>query len=134
MKSWQERGEPYDGYEYTALTPHYFWDGRSHYWTGMAVKGAEDQNPDNPNCCHDLDFFEGGEVTPDAEVLRYLRASLRARGLTHRAAGEKVGYGLSRLRERLYGRRSMRRGDFFALCRLAGVDGRGLDRRGCDEG
>lgn len=25
--SWQERGSPYDGYPYSATTPHYLWDG-----------------------------------------------------------------------------------------------------------
>lgn len=134
MRSWQDRGEPYEGYEYTATTPHYFWDGQSHYWTGMAVKGSEDQDTENPNCCHDLELFEGGEVSPGREALKFLRASLRSRGHTHRSAGERMGFGVSRLRERLYGRKPIRRGDFYALCRLAGVDHRMLERRGEDEG
>lgn len=119
MNTWQERGAPYEGYEYTALMPHYFWDGRAHYWTGMAVKGFEDQYPDNPNCCHDLDIFYGScEV--DGEVLRKLRTEMKNRKISHRRAAEVLGVGIAWLRERIYGRYPFRRAEFNALCRAVG--------------
>lgn len=130
MKSWQERGRPYEGYEYTALTPHYFWDGGKHYWPGMTVKGSEDQDPDNPACCQDLLVYERGEVILNSSELEYLRRSLKKRGLSHRGAGRRMGMGLSRIRSRLYGLLPFRQDDFGVLCRLAGVDPDGLGRRG----
>jgi len=135
VRSWQDRGMPYYGCRYDAQTHHNFWDGRMHYWTGMAVKGSEDQDPDNPNCCHDPAVYERGPVWPGGPGLASLRRALCERGHTHRAAGERLGLGLSSFRQRLYGRRPFSRGEFGHLCRLAGVDPETLlDGGGEDDG
>lgn len=130
MKSWQERGRPYEGYGYDALTPHYFWDGKTHYWPGMVVRGTEDQNPDNPACCQDLAVFERGDVKLGPVELTLLRRGLRRRGHTHKDTAGRLGLGVSCVRSRLYGMIPFRRADFNVLCRLAGVDPTGLGRRG----
>ncbi len=107
---------------YCALTHHIFWDGDYHYWTGMVVKGVEDQNPDNPNCCHDLSIFEGGEVVAERAALVKLRSGLKSSGKSHKEAGARLGMGLSRFRQRLYGRRPFSGVEFNSLCRLAGLN------------
>lgn len=130
MKSWQDKQMPYYGSMYGALTHHNFWDGNYHYWTGMAVKGAEDQDPDNPNCCHDLAVFESGEVEIDHRALKSLRYNLRKNGHTHRAVSERIGRKLSYMRQRLYGQRPFKRAELNLLCRLCRVDPDNLIRRG----
>lgn len=117
---------PYFGSGYNALTDHRFWDGGRHYWTGMTVKGMEDQDPDNPMCCPDLAVYEGGDVAPDPRALAGLRAALGRTGLTHREAADRLDMGLSRMRQRLYGQRPFSRAQFSRLCRMAGVDAEGL--------
>ena len=117
---------PFFGSRYSALTHHRFWDGSRHYWTGMAVEGMGDQDPDNPHCCPDLSIYDGGEVQLGRPELGALRAALKRSGMTHRAAGERLGMGLSRVRQRLYGRRPFTRVHFNQLCRLTGVDPAGM--------
>jgi hypothetical protein len=88
----------------------------------MPVKGMEDQNPQNPNCCPDLIVYEGGAYQPAPEALRTMRHGLQRAGLTHRSAGERLGLGLSSIRQRLYGRHPFTRTEFVQLCRLSGID------------
>jgi len=120
VKSWQDNGSPYFGIHYTALTPHQYWDGQTHYWTGMVVKGQEDQDPANPNCCHAPETFER-EVRLRPTALRQLRRGLYCKGVTHRSAGEAMGLGLSGMRQRLYGKKSFSAAEFRTVCRMAGV-------------
>jgi hypothetical protein len=122
MRSWQDRGMPYYGNRYTALTHHMYWDGQTHYWPAMPVMGMDDQDPENPHCCQDTAVYERGEVCLKRPALARLREELRARGHTHGAAGERLGVGLSSFRQRLYGRRPFSHAEFSLLCRLSGVD------------
>lgn len=133
MKSWQERGRPYEGYEYSGETPHCFWDGRYHYWSGMSVRGTEDQNPENPACCQNLAVYDRTGVSPGPEQLLMMRRGLKRRGLTHRAAGERLGIGESGARLRLYGQAAFSRNDFLVMCRLSGIDPEGLSGDGCED-
>lgn len=133
MKTWQERGKPYEGYEYSGETPNYFWDGRQHYWPGMAVRGSEDQNHDNPACCQNLAVYDRTGVSPPPPHLERMRSGLKKRGLTHRAAGERMGLCEAGVRSRLYGKAEFTRGDFLVMCRLAGVAPEGLDRTGLED-
>ncbi|TLN00097.1 hypothetical protein FDZ71_14850 [bacterium] len=109
------------GEKYGALTDHRFWDGQSHYWTGMAVKGMEDQDPLNHNCCPDLGELAEEEVELDSRELRGLRGRLRERGYTHSAVGRALGVGLSFIRQRLYGQRPFSALDYRAICHLVGI-------------
>jgi len=113
---------PYHGSRYTAQTHHMYWDGGRHYWTGMAVKGMENQNPDNPLCCPDLALYEGEEVAAGPGTLMGLRAAMKRAGLSHRAATERLCVGVTSVRQRLYGRRPFARSEFNRLCRLAEID------------
>lgn len=122
MRTWQDRGMPYYGCRYGALTHHGYWDGGTHYWPGMPVRGMDEQDPDKPQCCQDMEVYERGSVALGRPALRTLRAALSHRGRTHRETGERLGLGLSSLRQRLYGRRAFSRAQFSLLCRLAGVD------------
>lgn len=133
MKSWQDKGMPYYGSNYNALTHHTQWDGRTHYWTGMAVKGFEEQDPDKPNCCHDMALFEPEEVSPDRRALKSLRLNLRAKGHSHRAICERLGQKLSFMRMRLYGERPFKKHEFNALCRMVGLNPDNLLRKGRGE-
>lgn len=133
MRSWQDRGMPYYGSNYSALTPHQYWDGRMHYWTGMPVHGdeeglTEDGQPALPA------LERQGIVKLKKPELESLRSKLKSSGCTHKEAGEELGMGLSRMRERLYGRKHLKRTEFEVLCRLAGIDPAGLIRKGVDEG
>lgn len=130
MKSWQDKQMPYYGSNYGALTHHNLWDGGYHYWTGMAVSGIESQDPDNPNCCHDLAVFESEEIDIDQRALRSLRYNLRKNGHTHRAVAERLGHKLSFMRQRLYGQRPFRKADFNLLCRMCRFEPESLMRRG----
>jgi hypothetical protein len=130
IRTWQDREMPYYEKQYNALTPHYYWDGGMHYWTAMAVKGTEDQDSQNPNCCPLLDDTLEDRQELSSGELRRLRRGLRARGHSHRGAGERLGMGLSRFRQRLYGRRAFLRTEFYQLCRMAALDPKGLKERG----
>lgn len=131
MKTWQDRGSPYMGYEYSATTPHYFWDGKPHYWTGMAIL-SKDEESESPNCCQSEQLMACAELRPSRPTLDHLRHSLRRRGYTHQAASAKISMGISGFRERVYGRRPIRSADFNLLCRLAGVDPKNLSLTGED--
>jgi hypothetical protein len=120
-RAFKDRGLPRGETAYGALTDHRFWDGRPHYWTGMAVKGMEDQDPLNFNCCPDLEEYEGEEVELSGRELRGLRERLRSRGHSHRAAGYRIGMGVSQLRQRLYGQRPFLRNEYRQLCDMAGI-------------
>ncbi len=120
IRSWQDRGMPFWATRYEALTDNRFWDGGRHYWTGMAVKGREEQDPSNFNCCPNLSLYEDEEVEVDLASLRELRAGLNGLGVTHKRAGEELGVGISHLRQRLYGQRPFTRGQLTALGKMAG--------------
>jgi hypothetical protein len=122
MRSWQDRGEPFFEVHYTALTHHSLWDGGRHYWPGMPVKGMDDQDPANPHCCQELALYEGEEVQLDKNALVRLRRGLRHQGHTHKGAGDRMGMGLARMRQRLYGKRPLTRNQLVKLCVLANIE------------
>jgi hypothetical protein len=129
MRSWQDRGTPFYEVHYTALTHHSLWDGKRHYWPGMPVPGMDDQDPANPHCCQDLSIYEGEEVQLDSDALVKLRHGLRHRGHTHSKAGDRMGMGLARMRQRLYGRRPLTRTQLTKLCTLAGFEPSDLETK-----
>lgn len=121
MKSWQERGRPYDGYPYSATTPHYLWDGGTHYWTGMPVI-SHDGDTSKPECCQDLSVYERVPVTVVKAELKAIRDGLAAKGITHEAAAAQLGCNVSTLRSRLYGNLPMPKNFYTAIRQFTGLD------------
>jgi len=81
IRGWQEAGH-YESTPYGATTPHYFWDGQSHYWSGASVWQERKKHIVN----RDL----GERVKLKASQCKLIRAILEKRGWRHVDLAERM--------------------------------------------